>query len=68
MKQKQYTLDELEEDVTIQLNKESQTNSFLTICSDRGLCGGVNTQVAKATKLSLLIFLFVIMYSQKFVV
>jgi len=50
--QKQYTLDELEEDVTIQLNKESQTNSFLTICSDRGLCGGVNTQVAKATKLS----------------
>merc|ERR1719353_787056 len=49
---KQYTLDELEEDITIQLNKESQTNSFLTICSDRGLCGGVNTQVAKATKLS----------------
>lgn len=48
-----YTDDELEEDVTVGLNMESDQNSFITISSDRGLCGGVNTQVSKATRLSI---------------
>ena len=51
--QETWTDDQLEDDVTIGLNTESDHNSFLTICSDRGLCGGVNTQVSKATRLSM---------------
>jgi F-type H+-transporting ATPase subunit gamma len=51
--QQTYTDDELEEDITIGLNMESEDNSFLVISSDRGLCGGVNTQVSKLARLSM---------------
>lgn len=47
--QPEYTLEEIEEDVTVGLVTESDDNAFLVISSDRGLCGGVNSQVTKAT-------------------
>jgi F-type H+-transporting ATPase subunit gamma len=50
--QPSYTLEEIEDDVTVGLITESQDNALLVISSDRGLCGGVNTQVSKATKLA----------------
>ena len=40
----------LEEDVAAQLVTDSDTNAFLIISSDRGLCGGVNSAVVKCTK------------------
>ena len=48
-----FTPEELEDDATLPLIMESEQNTFLTICSDRGLCGGVNTQAAKTTRLAI---------------
>lgn len=48
-----YTEEELDEDPSVQLVTESDKNTFLVISSDKGLCGGVNSQVSKLTRLSM---------------
>lgn len=40
----------LEDDIAAQLVTDSDTNAFVVISSDRGLCGGVNSSVVKCTK------------------
>ncbi len=48
----QPTVDEetLDEDAAAQMVTDSDTNAFVVISSDRGLCGGVNSAVVKCTK------------------
>lgn len=48
-----YTVDELEEDASVQMVTDSEKNSFIVLSSDKGLCGGVNTQVSKLTRLAM---------------
>ena len=48
-----YTEEELEEDPSVQMVTDSEKNSFIVVSSDKGLCGGVNSQVSKLTRLAM---------------